>query len=334
MNKKMHILCLLNPVAGSGISIRRWPEVASLLGSFGITYDLVAEKDVPLGVQVARRIDQEGSDRYGAIVGVGGDGTHSSIINGLMRYRNSHPGCELPPYALIPMGTGNDIAKSFGLNSRQDFFVSDLRQAVATILYGADYMIDLGFLADTYFVDALTVGLDSSILKEHNRRKQKIARFPVLSRILKGHLLYTWCVGLMFWRQNALEAEIKIDGASWYSGPIINLVINNTRVYAGEFVICPDAYANDGVLEVVVFTGHRDYLRKYLLAFRNNPREIQKMGERLSSVSSYTKGERIEVRLSRPAAAQFDGEEISARTDFDVSVEPRTFHIRIPSEPA
>ena len=331
---KIHILCLLNPLAGNGIAIRRWPEVASLLESFGMTYELSAEKDIPLAVQVVRCLDHEGSDRYTAIVGVGGDGTHSTVINALMRYRVSHPGRELPPYALMPMGTGNDIAKSFGLNSRQDFFVSDLRQAVATILYGGDYMIDLGVLADTYFVDALTVGLDSIILKEHNRRKQEIARFPVLSRILKGHLLYTWCVGLIFLQQNLIDAEIKIDGISWYSGPIINLVINNTRVYAGQFVICPDAYANDGLLDVVVFTGHRDYLKKYLLAFRNNPREIQKMGERLSKISSHARGKRIEVQLSRPEAAQFDGEEIPARTNFDVSVLPRTFHIRIPSEPA
>lgn len=333
MNRQNNVLCVLNPVAGTGVSIRRWPEIASILDSFGVTYELLAEAHIPLGDQVAECLDRAGTGHYTAVVGIGGDGTHSSIINALMRYRDSHAQCELPPYVLIPMGTGNDIGKSFGLDSREDFFASDLRRAIAAILFGADYMMDLGTLGDTCFVDALTIGLDSSILNEHNRRKREIARFPMLRHIVKGNLLYTWCLGLRFWRQHLLEAEIKIDGKPWYSGPIINLVINNTRVYGGEFVICPDAYANDGLLEVVIFTGHRDYLQKYLLSFRTNPRQIQKMAERLSRVSSYAQGQRIEIQLSQPETAQIDGEELPARKHFDVSVIPRVFCIKIPAEP-
>ncbi|MFH1477799.1 MAG: diacylglycerol kinase family protein [Verrucomicrobiota bacterium] len=328
-----HILCVLNPTAGSGIALQRWPKIAALLESFQISCELLAAQDVPPDVQVSRRLKQNGPERYAAIAGVGGDGTHSAVINGLMRYCAIHADQVLPPYVLIPTGTGNDMAKSFGLTARGDFFVDDLRRAVAAIRYGADYWLDLGCLDGTYFVNALTIGLDSNILREHNRRKQEVAHVPVMRRILKGNLLYAWCVGLRFWRQKSLITEITIDGRLWYTGPLINLVINNTRNYGGEFVICPDAYANDGLLDVVVFTGHTDYLAKYFLSFRNQPRRIQELAERLNKVSAYARGKRIEVRLSRPETAQYDGEALPAGDCFKVCVAPRALHLKIPAEP-
>jgi hypothetical protein len=82
-----------------------------------------------------------------------------------------------------------------------------------------------------------------------------------------------------------------------------------------------------------VFTGHTDYLAKYFLAFRNQPRRIQELAERLNKVSAYARGQRIEVRLSRPETAQYDGEELAASDRFQVGVVPRAMHLKIPAEP-
>lgn len=333
MQASPHILCVLNPTAGSGIALQRWPKIIALLESFRISYELLAVQDSPLDLQVSRRLEQNGAAHYAAIAGIGGDGTHSAVINGLMRYRAAHVDQVLPPYVLIPTGTGNDMAKSFGLTARDDFFVGDLKRAVAAIRYGADYWLDLGCLEGIYFVNALTVGLDSNILREHNRIKQGLSGWPRLRRIIKGNLLYSWCVGQKFWRQKPLNAEIAIDGQPWYAGPIINLVISNTRNYGGEFVICPDAYANDGLLDVVAFTGHTDYLAKYFLAFRNQPRRIQQLAKQLNKVSASARGQQIEVRLSRPETAQYDGEELPAHDRFQVRAAPRALHLKIPAEP-
>jgi len=333
MQASLHILCVLNPTAGSGIALQRWPKIVALLESFQISYELLAAQDMTPDLQVSRRLEQNPPERYAAIAGIGGDGTHSAVINGLMRYRNAHEDQVLPPYVLIPTGTGNDMAKSFGLTARDDFFVGDLRRAVAAIRYGADYWLDLGYLDGVCFVNALTVGLDSNILREHNRRKHEMAHVPVMRRLIKGNLLYAWCVGARFWRQKPLNAEIAIDGRPWYAGPIINLVISNTRNYGGEFVICPDAYANDGLLDAVVFTGHTDYLAKYFLAFHNQPRRIHELAKRLDKVSAHARGQHVEVRLSRLETAQYDGEELPAGDRFQVRVAPRALHMKIPAEP-
>lgn len=334
MSSTIHTLCVLNPTAGSGEALQRWPRVAALMESFGITCDLLSRDEELPGIQVVRRLEREGADRYAAIVGVGGDGTHSNVMNALMAFRLAKPAFAVPPYAMIPMGTGNSIAKSFGLDSHEDIFTSDLRRAVATIRYGADYHMDLGRLGQTWFVNALTIGLDSSILREHNRRKEEMSQVPLLRRLIRGNLLYTCCAGVRLWRQHLIEAQIDVDGKPWYSGTVVNLVINNTRVYAGEFVLCPDAFANDGLLEVVVIAGHTDYLKKYLLSFRTHPRQLQTMPERFRRESAMKQGKRIEVRLTRPEPAQFDGEELPAGVRFEVEVAPRALCIKIPVEPA
>jgi diacylglycerol kinase family enzyme len=162
----------------------------------------------------------------------------------------------------------------------------------------------------------------------------EVAQMPFLRRLIKGNLLYAWCAGARFWQQHLIEAEIAVDGRPWYAGPLINLVINNTRVYAGVFVLCPDAFANDGLLEVVALAGHTDYLAKYLLSFRVHPRPVQTLPERFKQESKMTQGRRIEVRLVKPEPAQLDGEELPAGAAFTVEVVPRALAIKIPVEPA
>ena len=332
MSESIHILCILNPTSGNGLGRQRWPAVVSLLEEFNITHELFMVDGEPLADAVCRKMSAAGAGEYGVVCGIGGDGTHSQIINGLMRFRAENPARKLPPYALIPLGTGNDIAKSFGLGARENVFARDLRRAVATIRYGADYYLDIGRMGDLYFVDALTIGLDSRILEEHNRYKNEIIKYPLLRRLIKGNILYTFCMGLRFWNHDPIEAEVVIDGSPWYSGPVLNLVVNNTRIYGGEFVICPDSFANDGLFEAVVFAGHYDYLARYLLALRGNPREIQRMADKLSRVSTCKRGSGISIRLSRREAVQYDGEMLTTSDRFDIKVIPRAIQLKIPAE--
>jgi YegS/Rv2252/BmrU family lipid kinase len=316
--------------------MQRWPQIQSHLDAFGLEHELVADPHVPLSDQLIERLTAAAEGEFGGIVGIGGDGTHSGLINALMQFRDDHDDRSLPPYSFIPMGTGNDIAKSFGLTTRQDFFVRDLRRAVSAIVHGADYHLDLGRLGTQYFVDAFTIGLDSEILRDRNIRKRRVERIPVLREVVRGnYLLYTWCMGLRIWRigRRPPEVKIMIDGESWYAGPVLNVVVNNTRIYGGEFDFCPDAYANDGKLDVVVFTGPVDYLRKYVMSLRHNPQKIREMADQLKRVSSMAQGQEIVIECSTSVAAQIDGEELPGSDRFEISVVPNALHIKTPAEP-
>lgn len=313
--------------------MERWPRIAELIESFGMSYELSADMDTPLDRQLVARLEAEPPSAYNAIAGIGGDGTHSALINALMRYRSAHPERRLPPYAFIPMGTGNDIAKSFGLAAREDFFSSDLRRCIATIVYGADYRMDLGVIGGRYFADALAIGVDSRILTERNIKKRRIERIPVLRSIVKGTFLYAMSLSPLLLKHKPVDARITVDGEEMYSGSIMNLLVKNTRIYGGGFDFCSNTYSNDGLLDVVLFTGHRDYLTGYLFAMRQNPQKVRSMATRINRGVRHVQGKNISIHLARSESAQIDGEEVPPSDAFEIAVAPAAIHIKTPAEP-
>ncbi len=330
----MNILCALNPSSAGGFGMKCWPRIAEFMRRQGIEYVLLAEHDVPIGEQVRRFLEDHSPESLDAVVGIGGDGTHSMVIQQLLAWLDDGSGRSLPPYAFIPLGTANDIAKSLGFHVGTVFSDRDLERAVSTIAHGADYRMDLGLVNGTPFADGFTIGLDPNILRERNiqRRRWRPLRF-LFRGVVGGSLLYTICTGLRIFRQQQLTVDVIVDGHRWYAGPIINLVVNNARVYAGEFEFYHGAYANDGLLDLVVFTGRRDYLRRYVCALRNYPHGLQRLAKRLNRNLQHTQGRKFEIRLSKTENAQIDGEEFPESDAFIVTVRPGVIPIKIPAEP-
>lgn len=340
----MKVLCVLNPGAAGGEALKLWPEVAGLLQRQGVEFDLLSwGSGLSLKDQVCGFLEKVGPGAYDVVAGIGGDGTHAGIINGLMQYREGETSAftpagpalrPIPKYAFIPLGTGNDIAKSLGIRLQDEFSMRDLRRAVSSIVHGADYCLDLGVINGTYFADALTVGLDSRILMERNTHKRAIERIPLLKYLARGRFLYTISLGARFFQQEPVDGEIIVDGASWYRGSMINVVVNNTRIYAGDFDFSGDAYPDDGLLDVVLFNAHVDYLARYLLAIRHNPAKIRDLSEDLHRRAMHVQGRQIEIKMARPEPAQVDGEEMSEASEFKVSIERHALPIKTPAEPA
>jgi len=330
----MKVLCVLNPGAAGGDALKFWPVVADLLQQQGVDYELLScEGGSPIKDQVYSQLMAAGAAAYDVVAGIGGDGTHAAVINGLMQVRAACGGILKPQYAFIPLGTGNDIAKSLGIRIKDEYSPRDLRRAVSTILHGADYCLDLGVINGTYFADALTIGLDSRILMERNTHKRALETIPLLKYLARGRFLYTMSWGSRFLQHAPVVGEIRVDGKSWYTGRLINVVVNNTRIYAGDFDFSRDAYPDDGLLDVVLFNAHVDYLTRYLLAIRHNPDKIRDLSAELHRRSMQIQGREIEIRLEDPEPAQVDGEEFPEDSIFKISVAHRVLPIKTPAEP-
>ncbi len=330
----MKLLCVLNPSAAGGDAKRLWPAVADLLQRQNVDFDLLTSQcGVALKDQVADYLIAAGVGKFDVVAGIGGDGTHAGVINGLMRFGNEVAAGRLPIYAFIPIGTGNDIAKSLGIRLRDEYSARDLRRAVSTIVHGADYRLDLGLVNGTYFADALTIGLDCRILKERNVSKRRIESIPGLGFLARGKFLYTVSWSSRFFMHEPVEAEVLVDGNLWYKGKMINVIINNTRIYAGDFDFSMEAYPDDGLLDIVLFTDHKDYLTRYLLAIRHNPDKIRELSDELHRRSRHIQGRHVEVRMAQKESAQIDGEEFHDDSLFEVTILPRALAIKTPAEP-
>ncbi len=329
---KTKVVCILNPQSCDGDSLRRWPEIERYFRELRIDFELVSQ-DGDLSETVFEILSRRNQEEL-LIAGVGGDGTHCALINGMLRFKERNPGAVLPPYSVIPFGTGNNIAKSFGLNPKDGLLSSHLRRAAFGTVYGAEYRIDVGRLAGgRYFLDGFAVGVDAHILAGRNRDKDSF-RKSLLFGLIRGYPVYFWNVLKSLGKCSPLRGEIEVDGEKFYSGDLFNIIVNNTRIYAGEFDLTDDAFANDGLLDVLVFTGKRDYIWRYFLSHRYLPRKVR----RFSSLTKEgficrRKGKVFNIKLEKPIPALIDGESLSPGNEFTIETFPNAITLRVPVEP-
>ncbi len=96
---------LLNPAAGRGKALRRWrawlPALQAALPAM-----TVAESSADEGMAALAEAAVRSGKTH--LVGVGGDGTHHDILNGIVRAN----GLASVVYAPLPLGTGNDWVRT------------------------------------------------------------------------------------------------------------------------------------------------------------------------------------------------------------------------------
>ncbi|HCE42785.1 MAG TPA: hypothetical protein DET40_04495 [Lentisphaeria bacterium] len=330
--KKIKVICFLNPLSCDGKSVERWKEVEVIFKELDIHYELVSHAG-DLSVKV-RDILKAGVPDPTTFVGVGGDGTHNALINGMMKYKESSPDAYLPSYAIIPFGTGNNIAKSFSMSPMENLIFSDIRRAVISTVWGADYRLDLGRIGSRYFADGFACGIDANILKGRDKDKYFLKKIPFLFWMVKGYLIYLYNVMKNIFGYGSVNGEIEVDGEKRYSGKILNIIINNTRIYAGEFDLTDTAYANDGKLDILISNGLANYLRRYLLSHRHFPRKIRRLGSYGEDSVYHIKGKVFNMKFDKPVPAQVDGEQIADAGEFTIETFPSAITLKIPVEPA
>ena len=130
------LMLIINPAAGRGGFRNGLGDALNLLDKGGCRTTLFFTS--------GRGDATEFAAKYGAdfdIVGcVGGDGTLSEVLAGLMRLENP------PMVGYIPMGTANDVATTLGLPK------NDTVSAARRILNGEPHPFDVGgFGYDKYF---------------------------------------------------------------------------------------------------------------------------------------------------------------------------------------
>ena len=292
----------------------------NFLKTENVDYELIqCEGSLSQKVQeILEQLDCKGDVDKFVISGLGGDGTHHALINGIMRFREKSPSARIPPYAIIPFGTGNNIAKSFGLNPGFGNISTSIKSAVKMALHGENHQVDLGKVNDRWFLDAFTIGIDAHILTGRNRDRTNFTKNSLTYRLLKGYPLYLCNTIKSLWKCHPVRAKISVDGKKWYSGSFFNLVINNTAIYAGELDLTDSAPADDGLLDAVIFTGAIDYLQRYLFAYRYLPKPLRTLSRKTRQNTKHIRGKKFEIKLEKPLPCQIAGEELPPDDNFKI----------------
>lgn len=322
---------VFNPTAASGRTAERWPDIQRFAREFGIRFARYETQPAGGTAGLAEQLATAGHIK--TIACVGGDGTVSQVIQGIMAAHDKHkvPREQLPALGLIPFGTGNDIAKSLGIPLAGGPFLNDLKKAVETIRFGADFRLDLGYIDGIYFADAFSIGIDSAVLQARNKERERIQNNPVLRRILRGYTLYfvegvKQAVGYQ-----AVPARIVMDGERTIKvRQLTNLIVNNTKVYGGEFVFSKESRANDGLLEVVIFSGWPEYFSKMLAGVRPAQIDDRQVEQLLVKHSRNYQAKRIKIKLSTPKDSQIDGEVHRTGRVFEITCVENALTLKTP----
>ena len=134
MEENSTLLLILNPAAGTRYARRLLPEIIAMFTNYGhacLTFVTEQRGD-------ATRFVEQYGDRAGKIVCIGGDGTLSEVVSGLMQVPNP------PPLGYIPMGTTNDVASTLGLPK-------NATDAALRIVTGTPTAFDVGSFGDRSF---------------------------------------------------------------------------------------------------------------------------------------------------------------------------------------
>jgi len=164
------------------------------------------------------------------IVAIGGDGTCSGIANAILR---SGSPCGL---AVVPAGTGNDFAKTLGVERYSPEQVADL------VVRGHATQIDVGLANGNYFLNSCGFGFDASVLEASNR-----------VRFLKGDAVYIYsALGQLFTYRGIEVSATGVPGLK--RGPMLMVTVSNGHSLGGAFKIAPHASVLDGKLDACFFS--------------------------------------------------------------------------------
>ncbi len=153
-------LVLVNPRAAGGQPAALRRRIGGAMAARGVPFDIVETSTPEEGLTVARAAALRG---YRAVVAAGGDGTIALALRGTAGTTT--------PVAILPFGTGNQLALNFGIPL-------SLEEAVRVAVEGATERIDLGRIGDERFALIAGAGLDASVMAETTSEMKSQARCP------------------------------------------------------------------------------------------------------------------------------------------------------------
>jgi diacylglycerol kinase (ATP) len=215
----------MNPYAGRWTGRAALPKIEETLRRLGYPFELAITNGPDHAIILARAAMEAG---YSPIVAVGGDGTISEVINGLME---AAAGDVSGPLGIIPAGCANDFARQLGLPR-------DVAAACRRLFAGHERVIDVGLVNGRYFVNDVGVGFEPQVTLEARQIQW-----------LRGTLVYLVAVFRALRHLRQPHMTIEWDGGR-ASHPMPLISVGNGNM-TGGFRLTPHARLDDGALDFV-----------------------------------------------------------------------------------
>ncbi|EOQ95086.1 lipid kinase, YegS/Rv2252/BmrU family [Leptospira wolbachii serovar Codice str. CDC] len=262
------IKVILNPVSGGGLSAKVWKQVEPELQKKGIPYEYEATTKERAARDITRDAVKQG---FHWIIGIGGDGTFSNVINGL--FENGKLINKNVVFSPIPAGRGNDFIKTVKVPKNPI-------KALEQILNGTEKLIDL--IAVTYTkadktkgnylcLNLADFGMGGEVVYKVNRSK--------LASIIGGKgvfLLYT-VLGLFTYTNKKIT--LTLSKFEKITNKCRLIVCANGEYAGGGMWFAPKAKLDDGKMDLLAIQDVTvmETLRKFGYLYRGQLSEDSKV---------------------------------------------------------
>lgn len=223
------VTLVVNPSSGRGRAQESLPLVAGRLRDAGLEVDIQLSRDFAEAQSMTRHAISSDID---VLAVMGGDGMMHLGLNACARARTE--GNEQIALGVIPAGTGNDFARGIGLDPQ------DPGAAAEVIGRGVIRPLDLAWVKDRYIGTVVATGFDALV----NGRANALP-WP------KGSLRYPLATLAELRVFSPLHYQLTIDGRLRQLDAML-IAVGNTGSYGGGLLICPDADAEDGLLDITI----------------------------------------------------------------------------------
>ena len=221
----MRVTLIVNPAAGTAQDRAPIEEAQALLRSAGHVVSLHETAGQGDAERLAASAVGSGAELVGA---AGGDGTLNEVVNGLAGVEGGLTACAL---AVLPAGTGNDFARTLGLESPE--------AAIAALGAGQTRAIDLVRLGGRVFLNASAGGFTAETSAQvTSGMKQAVGALAYLIGGARAFLEYEPVGVLLESAERRLETELQL------------FAVCNGGYIGGGHQLAPSARPDDGAFEV------------------------------------------------------------------------------------
>jgi YegS/Rv2252/BmrU family lipid kinase len=257
-------------------------------------FDLSVTEGPGHATELARAAADAGAD---VVLSVGGDGTANEVARALVG--------RTPALGIVPMGSGNGLARALGIPLRP----LDALDALET---GVRRTIDVGFLNGRPFLNVAGIGFDAAVSRAFHDSGRAGGRRGLLSylRLSLRELV----------NYRAPRVVVETPDERIEARPFV-LVLANGPQYGSGAVINPGAKLDDGQLELVLVDE-----RPIVALLADAPRLFLGGIERMRGYRRL-RATRLQITGDGPLVAHRDGDPEAGAERVRVELQPRALTV-------
>ena len=233
----------------------------------------------------------------------------NEVVNGLVRAGTA---TEL---ATIPLGTGMDFGRTYGISSSFD-------DAVRVAVAGVSRTIDVGRVSyrewsgaegERYYANVGSVGMSAAVAQRANG----------MSKALGGKATFFYALTRVFLEWKNTNVTVRLDDGTQREGRMHDVIVANGQWHGGAMWLAPNAKPDDGLFDVVLIgdVGKLDFLTTAPKIYRGRHVAHPKV--------DVVRSARVEVDAAERLPIEVEGEQVGT-TPAVFEIVPGALRVRVP----